>query len=314
MKWNKKNILYLLFAYILFQFLWWEILLVKVHHQLFEKEKQLQALNISDKAVFEKIETQIKQQQKWKIVMIVGEGTVFLILILFGFYKVYKVYQKESEINAQQTNFLLSLPHEIKTPLSVIQLNLQTILQNSKINDEQKNLLTKKSLDELKRLQLLVEQLLISNKISNGKYVLNKQSIHLSEKLEKWIISYNEQKSISTFIEKNIDINADEQLIQLMIQNLLSNAVKYSDKTIEIHLYSKNNQKILEVINDGILISNDEKEKIFEIFYRNPSAENKGIKGTGLGLYLVKEIANLHQFQINVFVKNNQFNVFQVIF
>lgn len=310
---GKKQGLYILFAYVLIQFLWWEVLLVKLHHDNIEKEKQLQALKITNPKDFERIEQDYNKVQRLKIWMIGGEGTVFLILILFGFYKVLKAYERDMVISERQTHFLLSLPHEIKTPLSTIQLNLQTILQNEHLSEAQKQHLTKTSLEELKRLHSLVEQLLLTNKISKGQYQLNLQNIHLSEQLKTWIHSYTEQKKIRVDIQEGLFVRADIQLLQLMIWNLLSNALKFSEEIIEVQLYSDKQRVYLEIMNDGELIQPEEREKIFELFYRRKSDEEKGIKGTGLGLYIVRQIANLHKIKINVFTKNN-LNVFQVVF
>ncbi|GIV28232.1 MAG: hypothetical protein KatS3mg027_2046 [Bacteroidia bacterium] len=313
MKWNKKHILYFLFGYVIFQFLWWEILLVKLHHENIEKEKYLNALNIADSRRFQEIEQKLKKEQRMKIIMVVGEGTVFLILILFGFYKVMKAYENERLMNERQMHFLLSLPHELKTPLSVIQLNLQTIQQNSNLNDSYKQQLISVSLNEVKRLNTLIDHLLITNKISKDKYPLNLQLINLSLRLNEWIQPYLLQKYISTSIQSNIEIKGDEFLIKMMIDNLLSNAVKFSDKFVEVKLYQLHDKVILEILNDGELITNVDKDKIFELFYRRPVDEQKGIKGTGLGLYLVKQIAQLHRFSIKVYTQNNC-NVFQVVF
>lgn len=310
---KKKQIIYLLFMYVIFQFLWWEILLVKLHYENFEKQKQLNALRITDFNQFKKVENKLNKEQRMKIIMVVGEGTVFLVLILFGFYRVLKAYEKEIIVSQRQTNFLLALPHEIKTPLSIMQLNLQTLMQNKEMENTQKEIFIQKSLKELKRLHNLIEQLLLSSKIMKSKYALDIKKVLLSEKLNEWINFYSEQKNIQQNIHANIYVNADENLLQLMIQNLLDNAVKFSENYIGVKLYTNNNQVFLEIENDGELIEKHEKEKIFELFYRRKSDEEKGIKGTGLGLYLVKQIAELHKIKINVLIKNN-YNVFQVVF
>ncbi len=311
---SKKHILYLLFAYVLFQFLWWEVLLVRLHHENIEKEKRLYALSVSNNKQFKKIESALNHAQRMKIIMVVGEGTVFIILILFGFYRVLKAYEKEKELTERQMHFLLSLPHEIKTPLSVIQLNIQTIRQSEQLGGEQKNKMLESSLIELKRLNRLVDHLLLMNKISKGKYLLNFKRINLSERLKEWMVLYNKEKLIEQDIQDSIEVKADEFLLRLLIENLFNNAVKYSDKMVKVHLYKDALKGIfLEVWNDGDLIHEKEMEKIFELFYRRPADEQKGIKGTGLGLYIVKQIVDLHGFTIRVFTKTHC-NVFQIVF
>lgn len=314
MWWSKKHILYLLFAYVLFQFLWWEILLVKLHHENIEKEKRLYALGVSDNKRFKKIESALNQAQRMKIIMVVGEGTVFIVLILFGFYKVLKAYEKEKELTERQMHFLLSLPHEIKTPLSVIQLNIQTIQQSEQLKVEQKNKMIESSLAELKRLNRLVDHMLLMNKISKGRYSLNFKRINLSDLLKEWIMPYSQERLVVQEIQEGIEVKADEFLLCLLIENLVHNAVKYSDKLVKVHLYKEALKGIiLEVWNDGDLIYEKERERIFELFYRRPVDEQKGIKGTGLGLYIVKQIVDLHGFTIRVFTKMHC-NVFQIVF
>ena len=318
---SKKHILYLLFAYLVFQFVWWEILLVYLNHQNFEKEKQLAALKSTSPAQFQQVEHKISHQQKMKIIMVVSEGTVFLILILFGFYKVLKAYEQEILIHEQQTHFLLSLPHEIKTPLSVLQLNLQTLHRHSQLTKEQTQAVIQASLEELKRLQILTENLLLASKIAKHrsvnapyqKYRLHIQDINLSALLKNIIQTYYPQKFIHQNITEDRFIKGDEPLVMLMVQNLIDNAVKFSNQYIQVNLYANKQKTILEVINDGELINKEEQKKIFELFYRRPSDEERGIKGTGLGLYLVKQIADMHLFSVHVYVQNNH-NVFQVVF
>lgn len=310
---QSKNIIYLLFAYLIAQFIWWEILLVQLNSQNIEKEKQLAALNSTDISTFQKKEQVLNKQLFLKNLMIVGEGSVFLILIIYGFYRVLKAYSKEIVVSERQTHFLLSLPHEIKTPLSIVQLNLQTILQKNNLSDEQKKSLITTSLNELKRLQILVEHLLLTNKITKDKYQLNIESLNLSQLVNEWLITYESQKNIEKKIQDNLIIQADQYLVYLMFQNLLSNAVKFAEQEIKVYLFSKDEKIFLEIWNDGDLIRDDEKDKIFELFYRRKQDEDKGIKGTGLGLYLVKQILQLHHFSIRVMTKNN-YNVFQIEF
>lgn len=310
---SKKYALYVLFAYIVFQFLWWEILMVKLNHQVFEKEKQLNALRISDKRTFEFIEKDLRQSELLKMIMVVSEGSVFLILILIGFYKVLKAYEREMIINERQAHFLLSLPHELKTPLSIIRLNLQTILYGKNIDEQKRIDVLQKSLYELNRLQNLIEDLLLSNKISKGKPDLKIETFNLSFVLNHLLSDYQKQRFIEYSIQDNVYINGDKILIELMLRNLLSNAIKFSQNIIQVLLYKKSESVCLEILNDGDLIADNEKEKIFEMFYRKRSDEEKGIKGTGIGLYIVKQIADAHKIKIHVLSKNNC-NVFQVLF
>ena len=107
-------------------------------------------------------------------------------------------------------------------------------------------------------------------------------------------------------IEENIFIKGERLLLQLLVNNLIDNALKYSskEKTVSIELNKHHNKIFLKITDEGNGISDDEKKKVFEKFYRSGNEETRKTKGTGLGLYLCKRIAESHKAKIKV--NNNQ--------
>lgn len=151
------NILFILIVlYILAAGLWWSYLLHAKNKEVLDA--QLQKLEISKKTAsadtvkIEAEEIAVLQRfsrQRW---MIIGEGAVFMILLLVGLWRIYRIRQKELALALQQQNFLLSITHELKSPLASVQLVLETI-QKRQLNAEQLQKLSSSGLKENDRLQ-----------------------------------------------------------------------------------------------------------------------------------------------------------------
>ncbi|TZF82109.1 GHKL domain-containing protein [Pedobacter sp. BS3] len=251
--------------------------------------------------------------------MILGEGAVFLFLFFIGAYQLQKALRKERKLHQQQRNFLLSVTHELKSPLASIKLYLQTILKRDLDESQRKGFLTN-SLKDIERLDDLVENMLIASKIENKSYTFPKENFNFSEMVERvserlQVHTCNTQ-TIKSKVEPGIMLCGDKFALTSVVTNLIENAVKYSPPCaqIEVKLYKSNDNVILEVADQGIGINDDEKLRIFDKFYRVGSENTRKTKGTGLGLFIVKQVLNNHQAQIKV--KNNRptGTIFEVIF
>ena len=138
---NSKGIIYILFVYIIAQFLWWEILMVRQNNALLEEKQKVLELTISDT---ERLQAEIDKLQESKIqktYMVVGEGTIFLLLLLYGINLIRKANRKEHELLDQKNNFLLSITHELKTPLATTKLQLQTLKKHQLAHEKQQELI-----------------------------------------------------------------------------------------------------------------------------------------------------------------------------
>jgi len=251
--------------------------------------------------------------------MILGEGAVFLFLFFIGAYQLQKALRKERKLHQQQRNFLLSVTHELKSPLASIKLYLQTILKRDLDETQRKGFLTN-SLKDIERLDDLVENMLIASKIENKSYTFPKENFNFSEMVERvaerlQVHTCNTQ-TIKSQVEPGITLNGDRFALTSVVTNLVENAVKYSPPCAQIgvKLYKSNDNVILEVADQGIGIKDDEKLRIFDKFYRVGNENTRKTKGTGLGLFIVKQVLTNHQAQIKV--KNNRPSgtIFEVIF
>ena len=294
-------IYWVLLAYIIAALVWWFVALNKQNKQMaIYKMQQLNTTSIS----YTKDIQQLKNQQKRKTFQYLGEGITFFLLILAGAIFIFRAVRKQLRFSKEQQHFMMALTHELKTPIAVATLNLET-LQKRKLEEPQQQKLIQNTLQEANRLNSLCNNMLLSSQIDASNYSLTNEDVNLSELLETSIAEYKNRFSSHQFI-KNINENnfiiGDRMLLQIAVNNLIDNAIKYSPKESEIliNLFVRNNQTTLQVIDKGKGISQLDKQKIFDKFYRAGNAATKGAKGTGLGLYLTKNIIGKHKGNISV--------------
>jgi len=254
-----------------------------------------------------------------KIGMVVGEFSVFFFLLILGMTRLRKAIREESNLNKQQKNFLLSVTHELKSPLASIKLYLQT-LQKRELDREQQQSFLRNSLQDIDRLDELVGNMLMATKFENKSYSFPKEKFDLSVEIEKIldhiIRIYQDKYRFQIHIEPHLEILGDKLSLNTAVTNLIENAIKYSAKgnPIEIKLEKTGNRVHLQVADQGIGIEDNEKKKIFQKFYRACNEETRATKGTGLGLFIVKQVLDNHKAEI--FVKDNtpKGSVFEVVF
>lgn len=247
----------------------------------------------------------VKQEKTQQTVMYVSEGLVFLLLLLFGFTWVFRSLNSMILVNHQQSNFLLSVTHELKTPIASIKLFLQTI-QKRELPREQMMRLTENSIDDADRLNELVENVLLATRIEGRSYTYNFESVDFSSMLEEIVENYKRKFGQKFYfrpvIADDIFLEADEFSLKLVIYNLIENAMKYSQKGTEIVVaLQKDTEHILFSVTDqGVGIAKNEIDNIFRKFYRVGNESTRSAKGTGLGLYIVQQVVENHHGSIEV--------------
>ncbi len=309
----------ILVGYIVLQFLWWEVLLVRQSNENIYKEQKIAALSTTDPGIITRDIALLEKKKMMRVYMIVGEGSVFLLILLFGITLVRRSVKRENELANQQKNFILSVSHELKTPIAASKLQLQTLLKHELDRDKQKQLLTN-ALNETERLHKLVDNVLLANQIENDNLALQKETLDLSMLLQNTLGRYFQAQLDSGVlryeIEPGITYSGDKDLLPSVFINLIENALKYSFETIEVCVVLKmqNGKPLLEVKDQGCGITTGEKQKIFEKFFRSGDEDTRKTKGTGIGLYIVKRICTLHQAKIAVLGNQPKGSVFQVQF
>lgn len=300
------RIIYWLFlTYMVAAFIWWYVALVKQNDLLTAtKIETLTARGVIDQEQITSIEAFATRKTKQYI----GEGLTFLLLFLLGAIYVYRSLLKQLKYSTLQQNFMMAITHELKTPIAVTQLNLETIVKRD-LKLEQQQHLIENTLKETKRLDALCNNILLASQFEMGQYQNNKQMVDLSAITVQCIQSFEERysnRSCIPSIDTSIQLQGEPLLLQLMINNLLDNANKYAapETPINIDLHAVGTSIELTIKDQGIGIALEERSKVFEKFYRVGAEQTRTTKGTGLGLFLCKKIVTFHDGVI--FVKPNQ--------
>ncbi len=282
------------------------------------KQKIAELTAMSEPKLVQEIEF-LHHKKKIQVTMIVGEGTVFLLLLLIGIYKIKQAQDKETALNNQQKNFFLSITHELKTPIAATKLQLQT-LQKQKLTEEMQQSLITNALIETERLNALIDNVLLASRLDAGEFAFKTAKQNLSELITGILNRYYKKEIIAGEIKLKIDENifgeVDENAFPSIITNLVDNALKYSpnQKDIFIELLSEKDACVLAIKDKGCGISNDHKEKIFNKFFRAGNEETRNTKGTGLGLYIVSYIANKHNAELTVKDNSPKGSIFEIRF
>ena len=290
-----------LLAYILAALIWWFIALNRQNRQMTKYE--MEQLDPSVKN-YQSAVDEIRSLEKRKTTQYLGEGVTFFLLIVAGAVFVFRAVRRELKISEQQQNFMIAITHELKTPISVAKLNLET-MQKRKLDEQQQQRLLQTTLEETNRMNALCNNMLLSSQMDAGGYPFTNEETNISELISKcvadFITRYPQQK-IEATIAPDIFINGDRLLLQMLANNLIDNAIKYGPKELPVTvLLSEENGKIIFSVKDlGKGIAAAERDKIFNKFYRVGNVATKSAKGTGLGLYLTKKIAKQHYANISV--------------
>lgn len=267
---------YVLGFYVLLQFSWWAYHLIDL-----TKEIEPEAKNLSK-----------------KIFMIFSEGMVFFLILMIGLWKIRSSIRKELTLSKRQNNFMLSVTHELKTPLATNKLYLQTILKRE-LDSEKRNELIEKAIRENERLESMIDNILNATRIENQVYIINKEIFNLSELCKNIADRYNKlhhSNLVILEIDSKITIEGDAFVIETIINNLIDNAVKYAgtEQPITLYLHLTEQKKLQFGVKDlgpGILLEN--REDIFKKFVRLENEETRTQKGTGLGLFIVSEFVKM---------------------
>jgi two-component system, OmpR family, sensor histidine kinase CiaH len=292
---------WILLLYIIAALVWWFIALQQHNREI--TTYKLIELKADDPNYLQKVNA-VRAEEKSKSARNIGEGSTFLLLILVGAVFVYRAVRKEFKLSREQQNFMMAVTHELKTPLAVTRLNLET-LQKHKLDEQKQQKLLQMTLEETERLNTLANNILISSQLEGGGYQFSNEELDFSSLVMDCVMQFKNRFPNHNWvmdIQEDLVLTGDALLLQIMINNLLENAVKYSPKlsTISVSLRKEEGQLLVKVADQGPGVPEEEKKKIFRRFYRVGSEKVRATKGTGLGLYLCKKIAADHKGEIMV--------------
>ncbi len=290
---------YLLIAYILLQFFWWAYLLIDLNSKYYADEGA--------------------ERVRLKVLMVAGEGAVFLVFLLAGVYIMQRTIRKDMSLVRQQRNFLLSITHELKTPVAAIKLCLQTLEKRSGLTQEQRLPLQQTAIENTERLHKLIDNVLMATRIESGQAIIQKQAVNLSKlttELARGLLQpLAGEEALLVQVEPAVMAPVDEGMFESILVNLVENAVKYGQGgPIEISLRAEQAQVVLKVADQGPGIPEEERKRVFEKFYRMGNEETRTRKGTGLGLYIVARLVELHGAKLTLADNHPSGTVFSIRF
>ncbi len=234
-------------------------------------------------------------------------GVIFFALIITGLVLNTIFMVREIRRNEQHDAFLNAVTHELKTPIASIKLYLET-LKTREVSDEKRREFYDVMLADNNRLLNTVEQVLQASRTREKQRQLNISEISLGKMLGECVkIVQTRYKLDETAIKltqpaNDIKLFGDASELQTAFSNLLDNAVKYSGEPPKISVRIKNagDKKVQIFIKDnGIGLDSSEFKRVFKRFYRVPNLSTQEKKGTGLGLFIVKEIIEKHGGKIS---------------
>ncbi|NQV52087.1 MAG: HAMP domain-containing histidine kinase [Flavobacteriales bacterium] len=304
-------LLYLLLGYVVAQFVWWGYSIYDLNAELISANDALSALEGGASASANAL--------RGKIWMIMGEGSVFLALLLIGAFYIRKFILREHRLAKQERNFLLATTHEFNSPIAAVKLNLQTLAKRE-VSGDQKQIILDGALSSTQRLEGLVSNILMASRLDAGKLELLKESVDLQDMLKTMkkryaLLAEMSNCSMEWAAEESVQMNVDRHAIESALGNLIENAIKYAPGgKITVGYETQMGGVQLYVADEGNGITKNERSNIFKKFYRTENEETRSQKGSGLGLYLVKELVGLHNGRITVTGNTPQGAIFTIEF
>ncbi|HVY74283.1 MAG TPA: histidine kinase dimerization/phospho-acceptor domain-containing protein, partial [Puia sp.] len=175
---HRPNLLYwFLLLYIIAALGWWFIALNLQSRQM--TEYKLSLLKHDDPHYVQAVE-RINSERNRQAAGYIGEGAFILIVVLVGAVFLYSAIRRQNRIHRQQQNFMMAITHELKTPISVARLNMET-LQKHQLNDQQREKIVKSTLQEIDRLNDLTGNILVSAQLEGGSYRFDREDLDMSD-------------------------------------------------------------------------------------------------------------------------------------
>ena len=237
-------------------------------------------------------------------VSLLGLAAVFVLVVIFS----RMVFRPVEESIQKQKRFITDASHELKTPLTIIDANIEVMEMESGESQW-----TKSTRKQIQRLSGLVQQLVTLSRLDEEKGLEEKCEFNLSEAVSECVQPYESlaqtrEKNLTLNKEEDITYTGDERSIRQLAGILMDNAVKYSSENgnITLTLKKKGKKIFLEVYNDADDLPQGKLDVLFERFYRLDSSRNSGTGGSGIGLSMAKAIVQAHKGKITAGNKNGR--------
>lgn len=243
----------------------------------------------------------VTQGVEWIVLV---EGLLMLTAVLVGVYVIFVYWRRQAKLYLQQRSYISQLTHELKSPLASIQLHLETVKMRD-LPKEKLDGFIDTMLSDTDRLNHLISNLLMATRIEFKQLGEKAKRIDFSEFVSTYLdgkrCELPEGGRLALEVEPGITAVIDVEGMEMALRNLLENSLLYSPVSPEIRVSLKRSGKncVLQFQDNGKGLTKGELEKVFEMFYR-VRTPGENIRGTGLGLYIVRSVVNAHGGRIAV--------------
>lgn len=297
-------IYWVLLLYIVAALVWWFYSLELQSREMYLLKKASIERFRNDTAAYNRQLFIIEDRRRRDTIKHESEGLTFLILITIGAVFIYRAVRRQFRVQQQQQNFIMAVTHELKTPIAVSRLNLET-MQRRQLPEEKQARLVKMTLQETLRLDTLINNILLTSQLEANAYQMQHEAVDLSRLVCDVVTAFRArypEREVDVAVAEGMEIEGDAVLLNLLVSNLLENANKYSARQtpIAVALHIESGSARLQVADQGPGIEADEKERVFQKFYRIGNEQTRKAKGTGLGLWLCRKIAQDHNATIRI--------------
>lgn len=294
---RRHSFAYNLIIFVLAQLVWLAVLLLWIYWY------------VKNNIIFEQVGENISPQIVYdapSVFPFVG-GIVLLVGLSFSLVLIFRHLNIQMKLTALYDNFIANVTHELKSPLSSIQLYLET-LNSRDVPEEKRKEFYGVMMRDAERLKNLINSILEIAVMDKKKFNNELEVYKVDETIKKIILESAEQFQLKENVIKfsgdaGCDVLLDRNSIKTVFDNLVDNSIKYSVLPLEIEIKFRCNSKKAEIdfSDNGIGIPHEEIKKIFQKFHRIYDKDIPNVKGTGLGLYVVKEIIKNHKGKIFAF-------------
>lgn len=292
----QNRLAYFIMGYMALAFSWWAYHLWQQNDLLLATQYQTLQIEKTDPCDprFDTYRSKWRSRRR----MIIAEGSFFVLCLAIGLYRIHRSVCREVSLTTQRRNFMLSITHELKSPIAGMQLIFDTLRKRS-LTPEQTARLCENGLRDAGRLHNLVEDLLLAARLEDN-WRPFPEAVSLPTLAEGVVEGVRVRFPTAQIILEKAkdlpDLVADKQGLISVIQNLLENAIKYSPEgaPVLLRLSARNESCLIEVADQGKGIPDSEKSAVFHKFYRVGNEETRSATGTGLGLYIVQQVVKAH--------------------
>ena len=271
--------------------------------------------------LYEKDIGEIHKESRHRMLLMYGLLFFSLITVIFGSFFMLRFFIQEHKLLAMKANFLSSVSHELKTPLTSIKMFAEMMARGRVMKVEKVQEYSGLINKEATRLENLIGAILNYTRMEHGTGAFKWEKLDFSVCVRKVFeavedIGVEKGLSFKTHFDPNVYVMGDYTALYSLAQNLIENAIKYTNAPgdIEIKVYNEDDRAVFSVIDTGVGIPSSEQKNIFNDFYRVGDEMTRSTKGSGLGLAIVKRVAETHKATISLVSKPGKGSNFTVRF